>query len=188
MPGIDISAFWDLIERSGVGHATRQARLEWLENELTRLPLQEIVEYQVHYETTRGRGHSDDMLGAYWQVFGSSINGFHYGVSWLISLGREPYEKVVEQPDLLTTLPQVVAAYANLWCWTDEERPEFERLDYVAMRACRKMGVGEAFSAAVFEQRPSGYEWLGEKWDCEDGAEAERRLPLTMAFLRSDGT
>ncbi|MFI6908055.1 DUF4240 domain-containing protein [Nonomuraea sp. NPDC050394] len=184
---MDLAAFWDLIERSGAEHSTRQARLEWLENELSRMPLQEIVEYQVLYETTHARGLEYDLLGAYWRVFGSSIDGFDYGVRWLISLGREPYEKVVEQPDLLTTLPEVVAAYAKLWCWTDEERPEFERLGYVASRACKKLGVKDAFLDAVVERRPSDYGWLGQKWDCEDWAEAERRLPRTMAFLDSDG-
>ncbi|MFI9561593.1 DUF4240 domain-containing protein [Nonomuraea endophytica] len=183
---MDIEAFWDLIERSGAEHSTRQARLEWLENELSRRPLEEIVDYQLLYEAAHMRGDSWDMLGAYWLVFSSSIDGFHDGLSWLISLGREPYERVVDQPDLLTTLPQVVAAYATLGSWTDEERPEFERLSYVAWRACKKMGVRDAFADALDDRRPPVSDWLGQKWDCEDWAEAERRLPRTVAFLRAE--
>lgn len=179
---VDIDAFWELIERSGREHSSRDARVEWLESELSRKPLGEIVDYQILYETTRSWGHTWDLLGAYWLVFSSSIDGFHYGVSWLISLGREPYETVVNQPDLLTTLPEVVA---KLWSWTPDEWPEFERLDYVARRACRRMGIEDAFSAAVDERRPPVVDFHGEQWDPEDTAEAERRLPRTLAFLRT---
>ncbi|MFD0885656.1 DUF4240 domain-containing protein [Streptosporangium algeriense] len=79
------------MERSGRETGTRQARLAWLTDELSRRPAEEIVDYGAWWKTAQGRGCTVDLYAAYCFVFGrGSLDGFEYFVNWLISLGRDP--------------------------------------------------------------------------------------------------
>ncbi|NUP65037.1 MAG: DUF4240 domain-containing protein [Nonomuraea sp.] len=54
------------------------------------------------------RACSWDMYAVFWTItgFGSS-DGFEYFVNWLISRGRESFEKVADCPDRILELPEV---------------------------------------------------------------------------------
>ncbi|MEV1246772.1 DUF4240 domain-containing protein [Nonomuraea sp. NPDC049750] len=41
---MDVDEFWDLIERSGRETDTRKTRVAWLEDELSRRPVEEIID------------------------------------------------------------------------------------------------------------------------------------------------
>ncbi|MEU6713172.1 DUF4240 domain-containing protein [Nonomuraea sp. NPDC046802] len=189
-----VDDFWDLIERSGRETDTREARLAWLVDELSRRPVEEIVDYYIWWTTTQDRGCTIDLYAAYWFVLGlGSLDGFEYFVNWLASLGRETYETVTDCPDKLIELPQVrhlleaEDSYVNS-APRQLTEPEFERLAYVAYDAYERAtgqdpdGLGEAANArgvsGGFPLVPAlGSVPRGEQWDFDDEGELARRLP-----------
>jgi hypothetical protein len=160
---MNIDGFWDLIERSARETADRRERLGWLEERLSRLSPEEIVDYRgPSFALCANRACTWDMYAVCWTItgFGSS-NGFEYFVSWLISLGRDTFEKIAACPDRILELPEVQRLFelsrnfsherTSLSAdgvlrlvrltkirrsdWPDEDRPNFELFGYVATRA-----------------------------------------------------
>ncbi|MEV4562620.1 DUF4240 domain-containing protein [Nonomuraea sp. NPDC049419] len=204
---MDVDEFWDLIERSGRETDTREARVAWLVDELSRRPVEEIIDYDVWWRTTQNRGCTVDLYAAFWFVFGrGSLDGFEYFVSWLISLGRETFETVAECPDRLIEQPEVlrlldrvamfVAAMKRRQRNLDEEweeHPEFELLAYVGFDAYERVtgkdadGLAEAVAARGFSGDfpliPAlGSVPHGEQWDFDDERELARRLPRIARY------
>ncbi|MEO3859205.1 DUF4240 domain-containing protein [Acrocarpospora sp. B8E8] len=208
---MDIEGFWDLIERSGREAASRKERLAWLEGELCRRSVEEIVDYQACWDVTANRGCRFDLYAGYWFVFGSgSIDGFEYLVYWLISLGRATFEAVADCPDHLIEQPQVLAARKGEYAyyhlsrrkqkestWTEEDRYEFELLAYVAFDAYAKVtgeGDDDVFEAVrargIRSEFPlmlgvDGSDLRGEHWDLGDDQELARKLPRIARYRNS---
>ncbi|MEU1721853.1 DUF4240 domain-containing protein [Nonomuraea sp. NPDC005692] len=202
---MDIDGFWELIERSGRAAGTKDARLAWMLEELSGRSPEELIDYQCQWTVVQARGCTMDLYAAHWFVFGSgSLDGFEYFVSWLISLGRESFEKVADCPDLLIELPQVLrhldlkrAYYSSKGVRSrdmqrrlEEEWPEFELLAYVAHEAYERItgsGSGALYEAVHERGVFSGFPLIpalgsvpdGEQWDFDDPREFVRRLPRT---------
>ncbi|YCK42256.1 DUF4240 domain-containing protein [Actinomadura sp. ATCC 39365] len=202
---MDIDGFWELIERSGRAAGTKDARLAWMLEELSGRSPEELIDYQCQWTGVQARGCTMDLYAAHWFVFGSgSLDGFEYFVSWLISLGRESFEKVADCPDLLIELPQVLrhldlkrAYYSSKGVRSrdmqrrlEEEWPEFELLAYVAHEAYERItgsGSGALYEAVHERGVFSGFPLIpalgsvpdGEQWDFDDPREFVRRLPRT---------
>ncbi|MER7501236.1 DUF4240 domain-containing protein [Nonomuraea pusilla] len=198
---MDLDEFWDLIERSGRETDTRKARVASLADELSRRPVEEIVDYHAWWTISTNRGCTVDLYAAYWFVFRmGSLDGFEYFVNWLVSLGRETFEAVVDCPDRLIEVPQVLQllelekSYANgtkaLPRDPDqarEERPGFEALAYVAYDAYTRVtrqdpdGIHQAMHVRASDGFPLipalGSVPHGEQWDLDDERELARRLP-----------
>ncbi|WP_214107548.1 DUF4240 domain-containing protein [Acrocarpospora catenulata] len=155
---MDIDGFWELIERSARETDNRAARVAWLENHLSGLSVEEIVDYEVWFTICANRAFSWDMFAVYWAITNRvSSDGFEYFVNWLISLGRDAFEKVATCPDLIFEVPEARRVYNLIlnFClfrtswgragkfrlqrvtytrrelWSREDAPEFEPLAYV---------------------------------------------------------
>ncbi|SEU36996.1 DUF4240 domain-containing protein [Nonomuraea wenchangensis] len=204
---MDVDEFWDLIERSGRETDTRSTRVAWLVDELSRRPVEEIIDYDVWWITTHNRGCTTDLYAAYRCVFGSgSLDGFEYFVSWLISLGRETFEAVADCPDRLIKQPQVLhlleleESYNNALKprpqdpeQMREELPEFESLAYAPYDAYERVSgkdsdtlvdaVAARGISGGFSLNPAlGSVPHGERWDLDDESELARRLPRIARF------
>ena len=194
---MDIDSFWALIEECRRQARGQDERLAWLRGELSRRSPAEVVQFQVRLDEVTHEAFTWDLWAAADRIFGGwcSDDGFCYFGLWMVSLGRESFSQAVANPDALADTPEVqrlVGRPREMW---DDDWPDWESLDYVAMEAYGILtGVddecGEAFYEAVDaeqsdEEGSSGP--LGERWDvrCED--EAARRLPRlsTMFPLRS---
>ncbi|GAA0982473.1 hypothetical protein GCM10009555_052470 [Acrocarpospora macrocephala] len=207
---MDIEGFWDLIERSSREAASRKERLAWLEGELCRRSVEEIVDYQACWDVTANRGCRFDLYAAYWFVFGStSFDWFEYFVNWLISLGRATFEPVADCPDRLIEQPQVLAARKGefAYCrlsrreqkkstWMEEGRHDFASLAHVAYDAYAKVtgededNLYEAVRArGIRSEFPvggvDGSDLRGEHWDLDDDQELARRLPRIARYRNS---
>jgi hypothetical protein len=67
---------------------------------------------------------------------GCSGDGFFYFQPWLVGLGHETFERVAGNPDSLAGVPQIHRlADRRRSDWSDDEWPEWERLNYVALNA-----------------------------------------------------
>ncbi|MGW3342847.1 DUF4240 domain-containing protein [Nonomuraea rubra] len=160
---MDIDGFWAVVERSAAETGTRQARLEWLENHLSGLPAEEIVDYYVWFTLCRNRACTWDLYAVCMAITGGgSSNTFEFFADWLISLGRDDFEKVVGCPDRVLELPAVQRLHelsrtyrherttgdgrirlrrvtlTRRSRWPDEFYPEFELFSYVSGRAYKR--------------------------------------------------
>lgn len=106
-----------------------------------------------------------------------------------MGLGRKRFERVVENADELSTLPEIQQLVGrSTQEWSREEWPFFEILGYVARRAHsevtgREDSLGDALRAHEGYRIPSGPRPTGERWGFEDEAETGRRLPrLSLMF------
>ncbi|MFI6298843.1 DUF4240 domain-containing protein [Nonomuraea sp. NPDC050790] len=191
---MDEETFWNLIERSGQRGGSERDRVEWLTEELSRLPAEAIADYCVWWKVTQNRAGTWDLAGAYDLVLGGgSSNSFEYFANWLIGLGREACERVTGCPEELVELPQVRRALAQRHArrlgdpeaasWPEDDWPAFEALGHPGMGAYEQV-TGRVPEVGVEARFPIGPVGLGgEEWDAEDPAEAVRRLPRTARRL-----
>lgn len=182
--------FWALMERSASESTSRETRTELLTEWLARLPADDILDFEVHLTAQRKRVDTWLMWGvATFLMEGfCSDDSFFYFQPWLVGLGRDTFEKVVADPDALADVPEVRRlAGRPLKDWTDEEFPEWELLNYVALEACQQAtgnedGLEDGLNARGLE-RVVDNDPQDEEWD--EGSEEERkaRIPRLNALF-----
>ncbi len=162
--------FWQLIEstRQAAGNDTgRQSEL--LEERLSRLPAQSIVEFQRTRHRLDQQAYTWDIWAAAYVVEdGCSEDCFRDFRSYLISLGREAYEAALRDPDSLAPVVQ------------DAEQGDWENADSVA---------GDAYESATGEEIPVDDSDLsgtprGKPWDDENEDGLVQRYPQLAARFR----
>jgi Protein of unknown function (DUF4240) len=169
-PGLDESAFWNLIEetRSAAGDNTgRQSSL--LAQRLRGLSAQQIADFGRIHNSLDRRAYSWDLWGAAYVIEdGCSDDCFRDFRSYLISLGQGAYEDALDDPDSLAGTVE------------DAERGDWENADDVA---------AEAYEDATGEDIPAGDSDLsgqpsGEEWDDDQEGDLIRRYPSLAAEFR----
>jgi Protein of unknown function (DUF4240) len=172
---MDTAHFWQLIEdaRTAAGDdeeiASRVTALL-----ATRPPAEIVAAEQTFWDLMAGSYRAPLWAAAYLINGGCSDDGFDYFRGWLISQGREVYERVVADPDTLADLPVVRAAA------TDGEDLYDEGMLGVAWNA-HLSATGEQLPENAFTIR---YPELDPDWDFDfdDGTEIARRLPRLGAL------
>ncbi len=141
--------FWSIVDaaRRDAG-ADIEARVDVLEQQLARLGLSEIQEFQNRYDEAIHKANRWDLWGAaYLMNGGCSDDGFRYFCHWLISEGRETFERALNDPDSLAELPR-------------KEYFELESFAYVALKVFEDKGGGELERDFSIEMAmPAGEEW-----------------------------
>lgn len=190
---METAAFWDLVERSAAAHAEREQRADWLTGQLSRLPVDEIISFQVQFDHETRRAMTWLMWGAAHRILGfCSDDSFIDFRAWAIGLGDSAFTQVTRQPDDLAQLPEVQRlAGRPMSDWAEDEWPGWESLNYVAAEAYERLtGDNDGFYDEL--RRSSGdsraHETLtDENWDFDDPAEAGLRLPkITMLFPQTE--
>jgi Protein of unknown function (DUF4240) len=167
---MDEAAFWQLTAetREAAGGDT-EGQSELLEEKLSRLPGEQIAEFQRIRHRLDEQAYSWDLWGAAYVIEdGCSDDCFRDFRSYLISLGREPYEAALRDPDSLAPVVQ------------DAETGDWENADSVA---------GDAYESAVGEDIPADDSDLsgepsGEPWDDEDQDALVQRYPRLAERFR----
>ena len=136
---MDLAEFWDLIDRSGQASAHPYDRTDWLEAELRDRPLDDLLEFQARLEEQDSRAMTWLMWAAAAQIRnGCSDDGFEDFRMWLIGLGREAFERVVQEPDRLAELPEVQRLSGrDSGDWSEQEWPAWEMLVSSLRRSTR---------------------------------------------------
>lgn len=163
---MDHNQFWSIIETAGREHPDDpEDQVDAVRNALEQLSPDEIIAFDKIYDEFRFRAYSWDVWGAaYLMNGGCSDDCFEYFRAWLISRGRDVYERALADPDSLA----------------DEFDPscdmyELEPLLYVPLEAYEAV-VGEAMP-----ERERGYpELTGTKWSESD---LDARYPRLAAKL-----
>ncbi|MFC7583681.1 DUF4240 domain-containing protein [Nonomuraea antimicrobica] len=114
---MDIAQFWMLIERARdqVPDADDdQAVASTATALLSARPAAEIVAAQQAFWDVMAASYRAPLWGAAYLINGGcSDDGFDYFRGWLVTQGREVFERVVADPDTLAELPVVRAAAAE---------------------------------------------------------------------------
>lgn len=190
VPLVDDETFWNIIEDCRRETPDRDERLGWLRGRLSRMPELEIVQFQICLDRVLTPTFTWDMWAAADMILGwCSDDSFFYFRLWLVGLGREEFEKVALDPDLLAGTPQVRAlAGRSPRAWGDHEWPEWEELDYVAGAAFEAVtgkpheDFHDAHDAQDVED-PEPRHPVGDRWDVNRADEAARRFPNLNALF-----
>jgi hypothetical protein len=100
---MDHKQFWSIIEIAKQQHPDKwEAQANAVCDSLKELPADEIIAFDMIYDVFRFRAYSWDVWGAaYVMNAGCGDDGFEYFLAWLISRGREVYERALADPDSL---------------------------------------------------------------------------------------
>lgn len=144
--------FWEIIESTKQQHPDDpEAQVEALVAALKQLPSEEIIEFDKIYDEYRFRAYRWDLWGAIYLLEGGcSDDGFEDFRAWLISHGRETYERVIADPDSLA----------------DEHDPDgcfLEEFAYAPNQAYREL-TGDDLP----DRERQFPEIVGDPWDEED--------------------
>lgn len=177
-PAMDTPRFWEMIEtaRSQASDpADGQEVADQASTLLAARPHEEIVAaQQILWDLMADSYRSPLWAAAYLINGGCSDDGFEYFRGWLISQGRDVFERIGAEPDGLADLPAVRAAAS------DGMEIECEEMLSIAWNA-HKMATGRQLPADAFTVR---YGELDPAWkfDFDDRTEMARRLPRLAAL------
>ncbi|MFJ5717852.1 DUF4240 domain-containing protein [Neobacillus sp. NPDC093127] len=91
--------YWNLIKQS---KSYEEERVEWLTEELSRRPINEIVDFEFIFQSYMNESYQSRLWGAAYLIMGGcSDDSFDYFRGWLISQGQEVYEKTLKNPEFL---------------------------------------------------------------------------------------
>jgi hypothetical protein len=164
------AGFWQLVAdtRDAAGNDTgRQSEL--LEERLSHLPQEQIVDFQRIREGLDRQAYTWDIWGAAYVIEdGCSDDCFRDFRAYLISLGPGPYEAALRDPDSLAPVVE------------DAEEGDWENADDVAP---------DAYESATGEDFPGDSSDLsgdprGEPWDDEEQETLVQRYPALAARFR----
>ncbi len=152
---MDKSQFWQLIEQSRSGKDGCEDQAQKLQNSLSLLSAQEIIEYDKIWTELHFESYCWDLWAVCYIVHGgASDDSFDYFRFWLVGQGREYYEAAMKDAERAADALE------------PEDVAECEDIDYVA-RTAYKEKVGEELPTFDYHQaRPD--EPLGDNWQEED--------------------
>ncbi|MQY06970.1 DUF4240 domain-containing protein [Actinomadura macrotermitis] len=182
--------FWTLIHRSATESNGQAQRAEWLTAHLAHRPASEIVEFELHLAAQRKRVDTRLMWGAAWNIMQGwcSDDGFWYFQPWLVGLGRDTFERVAARPDALAETHEVRRLAGRPTSeWTDDEWPDWESMNYIALYAYeRATGEEEGLEHALEArglQRICNASPTDERWDYDDIEQRRAKLPRLTELL-----
>jgi hypothetical protein len=169
-PRMDDTAFWQLIAdtRADAGNDT-DGQSDLLEQRLRRLPADQIAQFEQIRQGLDRQAYTYELWGAAYVIEdGCSDDCFRDFRGYLISLGREPYEAALRDPDSLASVAQ------------DAETGNWENADDVAPDAYE--GVADE-DIPTGDSEPSG-DPSGEPWDDDHAEQLVERYPRLAARFR----
>jgi hypothetical protein len=160
---MNIEEFWKIIEK---GKNSEEPE-EIISEELKKLPANEIISYQEHFDTFFVQAYQWQLWGAAYIIGGGcsddGFTDFRYG---LISKGKDIFENALKDPESLASLG-------------DEIEIDNEMFGYVAQEIYEEMNGSDLPRSEIdFSREP-----VGEEWDFDDEQENIKHLPkLTKLF------
>ncbi|NEB00986.1 DUF4240 domain-containing protein [Streptomyces sp. SID13726] len=190
---MDIEEWWGFVDkaRATVGDRADDRELpddplpEALVDVLASLDPAEIVDFYVKYVEVEDSAYRYSLCMAAYLIEGSySDDGFMDFRGGLILLGRDMFNRAVEDPDSLADLPTVARMSREEGGWIG-----YESVSYLIEDAYRRIqgetdsldtAVETALRAMTRPDKPLGEEW---NRDPEDEEQMRRRLPRLAALF-----
>ncbi|MFD0576940.1 DUF4240 domain-containing protein [Dactylosporangium darangshiense] len=133
---MNADGFWDLIERSAVAGPYVWQRGDWLEERMHELSDIELHHFQDLADHYRGLADDERVYHAAVILGGGACgdSGFDGFRGWLVSLGRERFGWVLEDPDRLADLPEIARLAGRDPRHWDEDEPHWEEIEYLGLQ------------------------------------------------------
>ena len=149
---MEIESFWKIVNKAKANASDFEDRAVQLKNLLLELSADEIVEFDIEYQKRMVEAYRWDLWGAAYVINGGcSDDGFHYFCAFLISEGKQIYNKAIRDPESLVDIEI-------------EEDAEFEEFNYVASEAYEEKTNNKLPPNEIhFPSDP-----VGEDWDEDD--------------------
>ncbi len=147
---MDDTQFWSLIAQSRQGKDDCEAQTKRLKALLTKLPPEEIVEFDRHFTQRSNQAYRWDLWAvAYIINGGCSDDGFEYFRRWLVGQGQAAYEAAMTSPESVGDLvPDDVTCV------------ECESLMYAAYEAYEQItGQEIPLDGVPYPEEPIGVRW-----------------------------
>jgi hypothetical protein len=163
-----LEKFWQTIQTVHTKSGTDIGkRFEVLEEELDKLPLEEVQSFDDHFTNCLDRAYTHKLWGAAYVIGGGcSDDGFWDFRSTLITCGRDIFERALKNPESLADLDRDLV-----------DDLQVEGLQYIAGKVAERKG-GELRGRA----QPHPKEPAGEKWDEADVAQLYPKLAKKFHF------
>jgi hypothetical protein len=168
-----LDEFWAIIQDSRLNFdpalrdGNKEHQIQRLQQALGELPVEEIVEFQRHFDERMNEAYRWDLWAAAYIVEGGcSDDGFSDFRSWLISMGREVFNAALRDPESLVDVADAPGI----------EDCSFEEFQYVPSQLYEDMMDEDLPETGVSQLE----EPLGGAWS-EGGHELARRLPRVWA-------
>jgi hypothetical protein len=167
---VDPRQFWELVESSKAdADGSFDDHAERLAVRLEKHSVEDIVSFERIFQSQMDRAYSWDLWGAAYVIQGGcSDDGFTDFRYWLISLGRDRFERALADPESLAEIDLAPDA---------EEGASFEEFGYVASRVYEEK-TGENLPLDPQCSHPP--EPAGEPWE-EDEEALSARYPRLWA-------
>lgn len=96
---MNTSEIWNLIRDS---KEQNDNQIDYLIHTLSQIPVEDIIDYSIHFETCYRETYNSDLWGAAYIIMGGcSDDSFDYFRGWLIAQGEQVYKKVLVDPEYL---------------------------------------------------------------------------------------
>jgi hypothetical protein len=150
--------FWETMERAGRFDHDPAAHIDALRSELRALSPEDIISFEVAFRRYLNKAYTWNLWGAADVINGGcSDDGFEYFRRWLVSRGRDVYERALSDPDSLARL-DARPGPDGIW--------EFEEIYYVARRVFEeKGGKGDVRDYSEREAGMDGVRPSGEPFE-----------------------
>lgn len=161
--------FWKLLDQAAGFSDDPAAHIDALSTELRGLTSEDIKSFEVAFRRYLNKAYTWNLWGAAYVIHGGcSDDGFEYFRRWLVSKGRDTYERALADPDSLARLEARPGPY-GMW--------EFEEIYYVANRIFNeKGGEGDVRDYSEPEAGLGGAGPSGEPFE-EDPKHLAQRYP-----------
>lgn len=174
---MSVEEFWQVVESARESAADPSDAEDVAERTLallTALPVEKVALLAQPLWDLRARSYRWNLWHAAYLINGGcSDDGFEYFRGWLLTQGREAFERAVADPDTLADLPAVQRVAAG-----DVADLECESMYGVVWDAYEVVTGGHEPPAVT-----GRYPRLGPGWDFEDADEDRRRLPKLAALF-----
>lgn len=166
---LDENTFWTIIDKSLKNTDNQQSQEAFLIKEIENLTPKEIIGFRLRTDKLLYDSYNSKMWCAgYIMNGGCSDDGFEYFRNWVISRGKDIYNKAKENPDTL------ISQKEN----GEDEMFEFEGFWYVALKAFKnKTGKNlyDFIDYDNFKTREGNYPQFEFDWE-EDNPESMKKL------------
>ncbi len=177
---MELDRFWSIIDESRAGFdpsrrdGNMNAQVASLRGSLSKLPPAEIGAFSNRFTELFHNAYRWDLWAAGYIIEGGcSDDGFMDFRYWLISMGRDVYDKAMAD----------VESLADVASGPGIEVTRFEEFGSIAVELLRTMGVSESDAGVMELKHPD--DPAGEEWDDDDLATRFPTLTAAEAQFRA---
>ncbi|MDN3451790.1 DUF4240 domain-containing protein [Planococcus sp. APC 3906] len=171
--GMPEETFWELLALAHKKGEDWEEQLEWLVAKLSKRPVNDIIQFDFHFNRNYYRSYTSDLWAAAYIIMGGcSDDAFDYFRAWLLYLGKEPYEAAIRNPES-------VIPYLKEW---DTDIFEFEDFLYTASLAFEEKTEMDQEAYLDLYWRLSGDDYeqpeMEFDWDEDDEEGLKKKFPV----------